>query len=337
MPNKRAARGSPSRAIGKKRKTTSRKEGQGVRNVDITQEKDGVGRKRTDRKIQEVEHVETQGPEENAEISSVTLNSKGQSLQRMFPTQFQLDVKFNVVDAWVIGIGVTKNNTLLLCNWSNSNLLVMSEKGKQLATVKMDGKQWGIAMEEDKNTAWVTLPEIQSIQTVDIVTMKKGRLIKVQDTCYGIALIHDEIVLGGSGKIYIISNTGESKKIFDVGGGPIHSISVRENFELYYAQADEVNPSKLKCVGLDGTVRSASVEDINHVIDIKTDRKGNVYLLEYLSPNLKLFSVKDKSIKSMLTSKDNLTESYGFALRQDFSKLFISNYTTMEILVYLCK
>lgn len=61
MPNKRYARGSSSTDFAKKRKTTNRKEGQGVQNVDINQKKYGVGCKRMDKKRQDVEHVETQG------------------------------------------------------------------------------------------------------------------------------------------------------------------------------------------------------------------------------------------------------------------------------------
>ncbi|XP_052075315.1 tripartite motif-containing protein 45-like [Mytilus californianus] len=132
--------------------------------------------------------------------------------QRKLPTKFQLDTKFKVPGANVIGISVTKDNRLFLCDRTGSKLFVMSDKGKQLAAIRMDGRQWGIAMDEDKHTAWVTLPDTPCVQTVDIVKMEKGRLIKVPGVCYGIALIDDEIAVGGYGKIYIISKTGDLKK-----------------------------------------------------------------------------------------------------------------------------
>ncbi|CAG2196050.1 unnamed protein product [Mytilus edulis] len=65
-----------------KRKEEEKRRTQGVRNVDITQKKDGIGRKRMDRKIQQVEHMETQGPEENAEISS---GNESEEDARAFP------------------------------------------------------------------------------------------------------------------------------------------------------------------------------------------------------------------------------------------------------------
>ncbi|CAG2246528.1 unnamed protein product [Mytilus edulis] len=100
---------------------------------------------------------------------------QAQSIQQQGkrPTQFQLDVKFTVPGANIVGICVTKDNRLFMCNNAGSSLFVMSDKGKPLATIQMKGRQWGIALEEDSNTAWVTLPDTQHVQTIDIVTMKK--------------------------------------------------------------------------------------------------------------------------------------------------------------------
>ncbi|XP_052075575.1 uncharacterized protein LOC127713016 [Mytilus californianus] len=255
--------------------------------------------------------------------------------QIKLPSKFQLDVKFKVPGSNLVGISVTKDNRLFLCNWNSSTLFVMSDKGKTLATIQMDGKQWGIAMEEDKNTAWVTLPEIQSIQTVNISTIKKGPLIKVPCYCYGIAIIDDQIAVGGNGKIYIISKNGDLKKTLDVGESKVHSLSVGQNHQLYYAQAD-VQKSKLNCIGLDGTVTSISAKDTYNVIGVKSDRIGNVYFLEYQASNLKLFSFEDKSLKTTLTTKDGLKSPYGLAFSNDRSKLFVSNHSAGEILVFLC-
>ncbi|CAG2225327.1 unnamed protein product [Mytilus edulis] len=253
--------------------------------------------------------------------------------QRKMPTQFKLDVKFQAAGAIIAGIGVTKDNRLFLCNQTDSNLYVMSDKGQQLATIQMDGKQWGIVMEEETNSAWITLPDIQSVQAVDVVTMKKkGQLIKSPGRCYGIALIDDQIAVGSFGKIYIMSKTNELKKTLDVkNGNMIYSISVGNKQQLYYAQLLE-----LKSVGLDGTITSVSAEYTSSVIDVKTDRIGNAYILEYQTANFKLFSFEDKSVKSILTKNDGLNAPYGFAFSKDSSKLFISNYNSKEILVFLC-
>ncbi|XP_076108166.1 uncharacterized protein LOC143076332 [Mytilus galloprovincialis] len=256
--------------------------------------------------------------------------------QRKMPTQFKLDVKFKAAGALIAGIGVTKDNRLFLCNYTGSNLYVMSDKGQQLATIQMDGIQWGIAMEEEKNLAWITLPTINSIQPVDIVTMKKGKTIKSPGRCHGITLIDDQIAVGSSGKIYIVSKTGDLKRTLDVGGSLVHSLSIGPKTQLYYAQANVVK-SKLNCVKLDGTIVSMSSDDTSRVMAVKTDSSNNAYLMEYGPAKFKLFSFEDKSIKTILTKSEEFKCPYGFEFSNDFSKLFISNFTTKEILVFLCK
>ncbi|CAG2210974.1 unnamed protein product [Mytilus edulis] len=262
---------------------------------------------------------------------------QAQSIQQQGkrPTQFQLDVKFTVPGANIVGICVTKDNRLFMCNNAGSSLFVMSDKGKPLATIQMKGRQWGIALEEDSNTAWVTLPDTQHVQTIDIVTMKKGRLIKVPHACYGIAIIDDQLAVGGDGKIYIISKSGDLQKTLDVENYSVHSISVGHKQNLYYAQAD-IGISKLKYIGLDGTVAIVSAEDTRSVIGVQSDRMGNVYFLEYQASSMKLFSIKDKSLKTILTTQDGLHKPYGFAFSRDLSKLFVSNYSAGELLVFLC-
>ncbi|CAG2233631.1 unnamed protein product [Mytilus edulis] len=70
MPNKRNAIGSPSRAMGKKSRAASRTGGQIMQNEEITQKKDGAGRRRIAKKIQGVGHVVAEGPVETTDFSS---------------------------------------------------------------------------------------------------------------------------------------------------------------------------------------------------------------------------------------------------------------------------
>ncbi|CAG2188259.1 unnamed protein product [Mytilus edulis] len=70
-------------AIGKKRRATSRTGGQRGQNEEIPQKKDETGRKRTAKKIQEVGHVVTEGPEETTDISS---SNESEDDARAFPS-----------------------------------------------------------------------------------------------------------------------------------------------------------------------------------------------------------------------------------------------------------
>lgn len=166
--------------------------------------------------------------------------------------------------------------------------------------------------------------------------MKKGNLIKLQEPCHGIALIENQIAVSGYGKIYIINRMGDLKKTIDVEKRDyIHSISAGKTHQLYYAQANSV-VSDLKFVRLDGTFGSNFVEDKIRLVDVKTDEFENAYFLKHLESSLNFLSFEDKSLKTILTKNDGLHNPYGFAFNTDFSKLFISNYLSGEILIFAC-
>ncbi|CAG2241562.1 unnamed protein product [Mytilus edulis] len=83
MPNKRNAVGSPSRAMGKKRRTTSRTGGKKVQPEEIAQKKDGADRRRSAKKTKEVGHVVAEVPEETTDISS---GNESEENARAFPS-----------------------------------------------------------------------------------------------------------------------------------------------------------------------------------------------------------------------------------------------------------
>ena len=86
MPNKRNAVGSPSRAMGKKRRTTSRTGGKKVQPEEIAQKKDGAGRKRHVKKTKEVGRVVAEVPEEPEETTDISSGNESEEDARAFPS-----------------------------------------------------------------------------------------------------------------------------------------------------------------------------------------------------------------------------------------------------------
>ncbi|CAG2246507.1 unnamed protein product [Mytilus edulis] len=126
MPNKRNAIGSPSRAMGKKRRTTSRTEGKRVQHEEIAPKKDRAGRRRTAKKTKEVGHVVAEVPVETADISSgeYYLNKKLYGgLNKLCPVE-----KFAKALHWIIQLK-SRNDDIL--HYLNDFLLVESSKSWQ--------------------------------------------------------------------------------------------------------------------------------------------------------------------------------------------------------------
>ena len=113
-------------------------------------------------------------------------------------------------DVYITGIGVTRDDHLLLCNWRSTDVMVLSDDGKQLNDIGLEGTPWGIVVVPDKEEAIVTLPNKNCIQIINTSTMRAEQKIMVPVQCYGITLIDNDIVLGNRGVIYIINRGSTS-------------------------------------------------------------------------------------------------------------------------------
>jgi hypothetical protein len=53
---------------------------------------------------------------------------------------------------------VTRDDHLLLCNWSSTDVMVISDDGKHLNDIDLEGRPWGIVVVPHKEEAIVSLP-----------------------------------------------------------------------------------------------------------------------------------------------------------------------------------
>lgn len=93
-------------------------------------------------------------------------------------------------------MGITNDNRLLLCNNSETHLLVYSVSGGYLQNCELSGRSRDIAVIPGTEKAVVTLPIDLAIQYVNIKTMKAGSLFSVPFGCRGVAIVNIRICIG---------------------------------------------------------------------------------------------------------------------------------------------
>jgi hypothetical protein len=101
--------------------------------------------------------------------------SKNRAIKPAIQNKFELDSKlpFKLEHAvWITGIGVTRDDHLLLCNRRSNDVIVLSDDGKQLNDIGVEGKSFGIVVVPDKEEAIVTLPDKNFIQIINTSTMR---------------------------------------------------------------------------------------------------------------------------------------------------------------------
>jgi hypothetical protein len=67
--------------------------------------------------------------------------------------------------------------------------MVISDDGKHLNDIDLEGRPWGIVVVPHKEEAIVSLPEKNFIQIINTSTMRAEQKIMVPIECYGITVL----------------------------------------------------------------------------------------------------------------------------------------------------
>jgi DNA-binding beta-propeller fold protein YncE len=198
--------------------------------------------------------------------------------------------------------------------------MVLSDDGKQLTDIGLEGTPWGIVVVPDKEEAIVTLPNKNCIQIINTSTMRAEQKIMVPVQCYGITLIDNDIVLGNRGVIYIINREGQRLSTIEVGIGYMFSLYCGKDKTLYCCDRDN---NTLYGIKQDGTIMSSfSSGDFRGPIDVAAAANGNLYVTAHVSNNVHCFTPDGKHKGIMLKNEDELNTPYVIA----FSVLRFSHY-----------
>ena len=261
--------------------------------------------------------------------------SKNRAIKLAIQNKFEFDstIPFTCKhDVVITGIGVTRDDHLLLCNMMSTAVMVLSHDGKQLNDIGLGGKPWGIVVVPDKEEAIVTLPNTNFIQIINTSTMRAEQKIKVPVECYGITLIDNDIVLGNRGVIYIINREGQRLNTINVGKGMMYSLYCGKDKTLYCCDADNAT---LYGIQQDGTILfSFSFGDFGSPIGVAAAANGKLYVTACDSNNVHCFTPDGRHKGIMLKEEHGLHKPYGIAFSTKSSKVFIVNRNTKSVLKF---
>ena len=259
--------------------------------------------------------------------------TKNRAIKPAIQNKFEFDSKIPFEckrAALITGIGVTRDDHLLLCNRRSTNVMVLSNDGKQLNDIDLEGEPWGIVVVPDKEEAIVTLPDENFIQIINTSTMRAEQKIMVPVKCYGITLIDNDIVLGNRGEIYIINREGERLNTIKVGKGYMFSLYCGKDKTLYCCDTSNATLFGIK---QDGTIFfSFSSGDFRGPICVSAAANGNLYVTAYKSNNVHCFTPDGKHKGIMLKNEDGLNTPYVIAFSKKYSKVFIVNHMEKSVL-----
>ena len=265
--------------------------------------------------------------------TTLQAQSKNRAIKPAIQNKFELDSKlpFKCEHAvYITGIGVTRDDHLLLCNYRSTDVMVLSDDGKQLNDIGVEGKPFGIVVVPDKEEAIVTLPDKNFIQIINTSTMRAEQKIMVPVKCNGITLIGKDIVLGNTGEIYIINREGERLNTIKVGKGMMYSLYCGKDKTLYCCDTQNAT---LYGINKDGTILfSFRSDDFRRPIGLAAAANGNLYVTALETNNVHCFTADGKHKGIMLKTEDGLNQPYVIAFSNKSSKVFIVNHQEKSVL-----
>jgi DNA-binding beta-propeller fold protein YncE len=258
--------------------------------------------------------------------------SKNRAIKPAIQNKFEFDSKIPLKckhGMFITDIGVTRDDHVLLCNWRSNDVMVLSNDGKQLNDIGLEGNPSRIVVVPDKEEAIVTLPDNNFIQIINTSTMKAEQKIMVPVNCVGITVIDNDIVLGNRGVIYIINREGERLKTIKVGKGTVYSLYCGKDNTLYCCDADNHTIYGIK---QDGKILFTFTSDnFRNPIGVAAAANGNLYVTASVSNNVHCFTPGGKH-KGIMLKEDGLNKPYVIAFSKKSSKVFIVNHQEKSVL-----
>ncbi|XP_052059195.1 uncharacterized protein LOC127699849 isoform X2 [Mytilus californianus] len=220
-------------------------------------------------------------------------------------------------------------NRLILSQYLQSNLFVCERDGSNPKVINLDYIPECITL-YDNNQALVPVGG-ESVQIIDLTSLKLGRIIKVGRCCYGITSVKDKIWVNGQPKtLSIVDINGKVLKTIRTTFNP-WDICANKDGDIFCLHD---NSDKVFVVTSDGKEREIySSPDLDDSQGVAVDHRGDVYVVGRGSNNIHIISDNGQGHDIVLTADDGINLPGGLSYNYETRELLVinNNYETVNI------
>lgn len=240
--------------------------------------------------------------------------------------------------AFITGMAIADDKLFLCnCDWNHNipKVLVCNKNGEFLAEIEVKGAPWDITVLPGENKAVVVLPDTNSIQFIDIKTLTSGIDVKMagSDEKRGISASNDRIFVGGMDRyIYVLDFKGTLLSTILVNGEKCCYLLTTSKGDLVYSDFASIHRIKV-----DGSeVYTFKSPDLKNPKKITTDELGNLYIVGKDSHSIHRLTPDGALLDVILHEDVNIHHPRAVFFDKETSKLFISNHSGKELLIFNC-
>ena len=247
----------------------------------------------------------------------------------------------------ITGCTFMSDGGVVLCDWDNSSLILLSDKFTVKERLHLDSRPWDVSP-VNGSSFMVTIPGKKKLQLIQVMpSLKIDRYIKVDRHCWGVQVVEDLIYVTchnnpGEGEVLVLDMNGtvthrlgqpdKKSSMFSCKNYITVCPSTRNSFVTDYA-TDTVS-----CLLSDGTV-VYQYEDhkLKGPRGVVVDGGGNAIVCGLSSDNVQVIRVDGTKCCSLLTSLDGVSSPYSVAYRLSDNTIVLGCRNNNNLLVYKMK
>ena len=246
----------------------------------------------------------------------------------------------------ITGCTFMSDGGVVLCDWENSNLILLSDTFTVKERLHLDSPPWDVSP-VNGSSVMVTLPGKNQLQLIQVMpSLKIDRSINVDRMCWGVQVVDDLIYVTchnnpGEGEVLVLDmngtvthRLGQPDKKPSMFTRPNHITVCPSTRKLFITDRDTAT---LSCLMSDGSVvYQYKDEELRGLAGVCVDGGGNAIVCGLYSDNVQVIRADGTKCCTLLTSQVDVSKPYSVAYRQSDNTLILGCWGR-NILVYKMK
>lgn len=258
----------------------------------------------------------------NMEVDPCSEKRKLKELGIRSSSQVDIPLPSDGNSLWISGCCFILSGDVVICDFLNKRLTLLDQNVALKDKLDLTSGPYSVSA-ADNNNVIITLPLKQQIQYVQIFpTMKAGRVIEVDKTCYGIYVfggkLYTSLEKDNKGEVCILDLNGNLEKKIDV------SQDGTSLFQLPYCitiseTGDEIFDGKtdiVTCMSADGhVIYQCKDDEIKGPRGIYVDAWNNVYVCGKETNNIAVITADGRFCRYLVSASEGLQKPCSVAFR----------------------
>ena len=246
-------------------------------------------------------------------------------------------------DPWISGCTVMPNGHVVLCDHNNTQVKLLDDSWTITGRLELP-EPWDVSV-IDSNNVIVSSPDTKQLQKVQVFPkMKTGKTIKLDKTCWGVAVSGEEIYTTchddpGRGEVKVLDLHGNIKRRLGINpdrsylfNSPTYITVNTSGEKIFISDWDTYT---LACLTPSGTViYTYEDSDMRQPRGLICDSGDNVLVCGCISHNVQTISADGNKYSTLLTSKDGLSNPCSIAYKESEDTLIVGCLRSNKLLLF---